>query len=471
MSGIFIEGEKKVRPGIYRRVKNSSGVEIAGVRQGVGCAIVTGNWGPLNVATKIDASEDFTEYVGNGSGYDVLTELFAGGAQSAYVVRVGTGGTSSTVVLKGKRLNEDKEAIRLTALYPGDRPLSVSIRKSLDNDIMKVATIYEGAKQLESVSFVESGNDVVGLEYALKDSKYVKTTVLDKFCSMNEVQQQAFDAGENPTVNVAAYSDGFTAAEPEVWDVLCLDTEDQDVVAALIAYMNRIYQAGSLPMAVVSEKESEKDFDTRVSHANAYDDEKIIYLFNGWVDTAGKKHEGYLAAARVAGMVVAIPSNDSLTHNPISGAVSLISAMTNSQIERAINVGAFVISKSRTGQICVEKAINTFKTTNSEKDAGWKKIRRVKTRYELMERIDTTTEPMVGAVNNDTNGRASIMAAIQGVIDAMIGESKLLDGGTVYLDEANPPEGDSAWFIIQVDDIDSFEIGYFTYLFRFSPNA
>lgn len=475
MSGTYIEGERKVRPGIYRRVKNNGGIEIAGVREGIACAVVSGNWGPLNVATKIDASEDWTTYVGTGTGYDTLRELFAGGARSAVVVRIGAGGTCGTVTLKGtqkvQQSTQEADAIKITAKYPGDRKLSISIRKSLSNEKMKEATIYDGVKLLETVTFAAGDDDVEGLHSALKDSKFVGSEVVLKNCSVKEVQQKALEKGANPTVNVSAYSDGFTAVEPEVWDVLCVDTVDPDVIAAVVAYMDRIVQGGSLPMAVVSQNETEKTFDERISFATAYDDEKLIYLFNGWVDTAGKNHEGYLAAARIAGMVTAIPANDSLTHDPIDGAVSLIQPLTNSQIEKAINAGAFVISKSKTGQIVVEKAINTFKTVTEERDSGWKKIRRVKTRYELMYRCDTTTEPMVGAINNDTNGRASVMAAIQGVIDAMVGEGKILEGGTVYLDEANPPEGDSAWFIIQVDDIDSFEIGYFTYLFRFSPNA
>lgn len=471
MSGTFIQGEKKVRPGIYRRFVNIGGYEIAGARQGVACAVVAGNWGPLNVATKIDASEDITEYVGTGTGYDTLTELFAGGAQSAFVVRVGSGGAKGSVTLK----NADSEAnaVKLTAMYPGDRHLSISIRKSLDDEKVKVATIYDGVKQLEEVSFATGEAEPDNIVAAFAGSKYVEAkkegTAESK--ALAEIQQEAFAGGTNPNTTVADYSAAFNAAESETWDVMCLDTVDAEVIAALVAYMNRIYKSGSLPMAVVANEESKDDYNKRLTFAKAYDDEKLIFLFNGWVDTAGKTHDGYLAAARVAGMVTASPANKSLTHDPISGAVSLIAPMTNSQIENAINAGAFVISKSKTGQIVVEKAINTMKTVSDEKDAGWKKIRRVKTRYELMYRCDTTTEPMVGAVNNDTNGRASIMAAIQGVIDAMVGEGKLLDGGTVYLDEANPPEGDSAWFIIQVDDIDSFEIGYFTYQFRFSPNA
>ena len=52
----------------------------------------------------------------------------------------------------------------------------------------------------------------------------------------------------------------------------------------------------------------------------------------------------------------------------------------------------------------------------------------------------------------------------------MRSEGKLLDGYTVELDSANPPEGDSAWFIIQADDIDSLEKAYFVYGFRYSAS-
>ena len=38
---------------------------------------------------------------------------------------------------------------------------------------------------------------------------------------------------------------------------------------------------------------------------------------------------------------------------------------------------------------------------SADKDSGWKKIRRVKERFELMNRIEATLEPYVGSVNND----------------------------------------------------------------------
>ena len=49
----------------------------------------------------------------------------------------------------------------------------------------------------------------------------------------------------------------------------------------------------------------------------------------------------------------------------------------------------------------------------------------------------------------------------------MIGEKKLLQGDA-YEDETNPAQGDSAWFIIEVDDIDSVEFIYLAYRFRYA---
>ena len=86
-----------------------------------------------------------------------------------------------------------------------------------------------------------------------------------------------------------------------------------------------------------------------------------------------------------------------------------------------------------------------------------------------MDRIVATTDPLIGKVNNDSDGRATFIAAAQGVVNAMIGEKKLLPGGMIYEDQQNPPAGDSAWFIIAVDDIDSIEKSYLAFKFRFTP--
>jgi len=88
-----------------------------------------------------------------------------------------------------------------------------------------------------------------------------------------------------------------------------------------------------------------------------------------------------------------------------------------------------------------------------------------------MQRIDDTLEPVVGNVNNDPDGRATVVAGGNKVIKTMFREKKLLDGGYMMEDSNYPPEGDSAWFAIVVDDIDSIEKVYLVYRFRFAPST
>jgi hypothetical protein len=75
---------------------------------------------------------------------------------------------------------------------------------------------------------------------------------------------------------------------------------------------------------------------------------------------------------------------------------------------------------------------------------------------------------LIGKINNNADGRATLIAAAQGIINRMIAEGALL-GGTIYEDPNNPPAGDSAWFVVAVDDVDSVEKVYITFGFRFSP--
>ena len=85
--------------------------------------------------------------------------------------------------------------------------------------------------------------------------------------------------------------------------------------------------------------------------------------------------------------------------------------------------------------------------------------------------MDSTCEKLVGNVNNDTDGRQTIMAAAQKVINTMASEKKLLATSYIYEDPGNPAEGDSAWFRLAIDDIDSAEKIYMTYMFRFAPET
>ena len=211
------------------------------------------------------------------------------------------------------------------------------------------------------------------------------------------------------------------------------------------------------------------ELETRIKHAAAFNDEKMNYVLNAWVDEQGTAIDGYQTAARIAGMIGAVAANSSLTHTVISGFTEILEKLTNTDMISAEKRGCIVLSYNKAKQVWIDNAINTLITPANNQDDGWKKIRRVKTRFELIRRINTTTDDLVGKVDNDNNGRATVISQIQGVGDSMREEGKLI-ACAVTESSAYKADGDSAWFDIDVIDKDSMEHIYLTFLFRFSTN-
>jgi len=472
MAGVFTIGETKVRPGVYTRYENAGGTPLAGAVNGIGAAIIKANWGPLNQLVELDGANAVAPAFGSAMTIDTITEMFTGGCSKVKAVRAGTGGTPTAVTLKDDTNLVD--VVTITAKYPGDRAFNITIRDSLANTEKRECIIYEGTTEFEKAEFAKGAAGIgepAALVAAFANSKnFTAVKVADGSKVMKDVAQTAMAAGANPNVTNAEYSTALDVLEAGKWNVLCVDTVDTGVHALVQAFIQRIYLAGAMPMACVAEPKT-VELDTRMSHAAAFNDEKMHYVLNSAYDASGNLYDGYKLAARIGGMIAAVASNTSLTHTVVSGMVSLAEPLTNSQIEKALGKGCLVLSVNANDQIWIESAINTLVTPSGNQDAGWKKIRRTKTRFELMDRIVATTDPLIGKINNDSDGRATFMAAAQGVINAMVGEKKLLPGGTIYVDTNNPPAGDSAWFIIAVDDIDSIEKAYLAFKFRFSPES
>ena len=247
--------------------------------------------------------------------------------------------------------------------------------------------------------------------------------------------------------------------------MLCVDTDDTSVHALVAAFIKRATDSGLMGVAIVGEPTT-VTFATRKSHAAAFNDPTMIYAANGFGND-DEDSEGWKAAALAAGYIAYLPSNDSVTHKVIPGATKVVGALTNTEVIEALQSGCLVFTMSASGNVWIEQGINTLVTLSSDQDKGWKKIRRTKTRYELIDRINIATENIVGNVGNDDNGRDTFIAAAQGVVNAMIAENKLQEG-SVGLNPAYTPEGDSAWFLIDVRDLDSIEHIYISYLFHFS---
>lgn len=477
MGVFFTVGEKKKRPGVYQRYENIGGVSVAGATDGIVACCVRSNWGELGKVYTFENIDEAKQALGNGGKngtVDLLTEVFTGGAIKVYCVRIGSGGTQESVKLKDNA-ETPAEAVIMTAKCSGSRKLGYMIRKVLGDETKKEFIVLDGTLELEKITFEAGGEaEIDGFLESMKKSDYFlfqKETGYTDTKGLAEVSQTDFPAGTNPTVTNESYSNAFTLLEPYTFNTICIDTEDMAVHTLLSAFTERIYKNGNiLPFAVISEPAS-VPFEDRLSHAKSFNTYNVIYVGGGAIDTLGNVLEGYKAAARVAGMVASTASNQSLTHKIITGMVDVSEMLTNSQYEQTIDAGMLTFSLSSSGNVWIESAITTLNVPQGENDEGWKKIKRTKIRKELMNRASTTIEPLIGNINNDTDGRATVLIAIGRLLELMGTEGKLLTGAYIEVDKDNLPEGDSAWFNIYADDIDSLEKVYFVYKFRYSPNV
>lgn len=472
MAIFYKEGEKKIRPGIYQRYENTGFSTLVNAQDGI-CAIpVRASWGPLGKVVKNNRAADLTKNYGSGTygtGYTVpaAEEMFTGGAVTVYTFRLGTGGKKASLTIGG---------LTVTAKYEGTMPLSVAVQTSLGDSTKKQFQVYAGTALVETFTFAADGaTEGASLIAAAAESKYVVLTAetTPAVVPVLAVASGALTGGEDPTVTNEDYSKAFAALEPYYYNTIALDVDDDaDMTLSLVLqeYKAAAYEMGKLGVAVVGEKTT-VDFEQRLAHAEIFNDYKCVYLGGGW--KAGLESlDGALAICRTAGVIASTPANKGITHTVVKGATELCESLTYYQYEEAINSGMLMVSMSPDGEIWYDSAINTFRSPiDTVNDEGWKKIRRVKVRFEMFDRLDRQLAPKIGRVSADTDGVADVVQTGQRVLDAMVMEGKLMAGAKFAADPDNPFEGDSAWFIIQADDVDSLEHIYLRYQFRYSQNA
>ena len=472
MAGTFILGETKVRPGAYFNIqkKEESG---EGILEGVTAVLFRADFGPLNTVVELKAGEPWEKIFGNGLTTDAIGEALEGGARTVLACRIGNGGTPATVALHD---TEGTEAVVISVNYPGDKDFSVSVREKLSDSTRKECLIYSGTREFEKLEFAAGEGEAERLVSALNAMEHFHGELKEgkEKALLAAVSQEPFAGGSNPQVTAEDYSNGF--AQTEAWELntICVDTEDQEIHLLLAAFVNRMFEEG-LPVQVVVAENHTVPLETRQNHAAAFNNEKMNYVLNAHMMELGKdgqerEIDGYRTAARIAGMIGATPSGQSLTHTVVEGFTEILEKLTNSQMIHAESKkGCIVFSHNREKKVWIDNAVNTLITPADNQDDGWKKIRRVATRFELLRRLNAAVEELVGKTDNDSNGRSTIVSRMNDIGTAMVEESKLT-AFKASESSTYPADVDSAWFDISVTDKDSMERIYLTYQFQFSTN-
>lgn len=465
MGALYRAGEKKIRPGVYRRYENAGKNGLPGAIYGVFAIPVHADFGPLDTVSVFEPDQiaDLKQLYGTGGTVDAALALFDGGATKVHVYRLGTGGANGSIAISAS----DTTLVTLETKYPTTIPFKVTIKDKLGEAGVKQLLLYNGTELVETIEFASGTSDSKDLVEAINANSIYLNATKKADGEVPNISGTPIADGDGPTVDTESYSAALTAFEPFKWNTLVLDTVDTAVHALVQAYIDRIFNEGALGVCIIGEPTT-VSFSERCAHATAFNDEKIIYLGSGYEDSDGNKVDGYYAIAKQAGIIGSLESNTSATHTVVPGAANTLEALKNSQYETAIKSGMLLLSPNDEGQVWFDSGINTLITLGEEQDEGWKKIRRTSTRFEMFDRIDRNVSPLIGKVNCDDIGIGDVVMRGQAILDAMIQEGKLQSGATFTEDTEYRRGPDYAYFVIVADDLDSLEKIYLRYQFRFS---
>src|SRR5690625_109161 len=417
-------GENKKRPGTYVRWVNVGGSEPRPVNLGV-CATVTQlNWGELGKPFRLERSQmdNLKEYVGTGVGAAAIRQAFLGGATFVWVLRIGDGGKKGTVTIE----SDDAKSLVFQTLYETDREFQVLTRESIDGK-SKDFIIVEDGRRLESYTVESGAGEVDALKELLKTSKHLKF-VSGEATTIPVGVTVEVTGGTNPTATAEDYVSSFETINKRFWDALFLDTTDLGIKAAANAFIRRRLEEGGRSLLFLGREDPDAPVSEGIEEAKTYNS-FLTHLIHNGSKIEGIDLVGPLIAARVAGLVTSTSYKTGATFGIIDGSVELIGEPTNTEYGEANENGLMTLSYNPEGLIQIERGINTLVSLSEDEDAGWKKIRRVKTRFHLIEEVlHSVDEKIRQGVDNSDDVRAFICQLGDSVIQQMIRESALESG-------------------------------------------
>lgn len=477
---LYVPGEQKVLSGVYFRRTNIGTPPIAGATMGRVAAIFRAPWGPLGSTQLLASLSEIDQYYGTGLGTDVPRQALLGKPLDVLGMRVGAGGAigSRTLVdTTGGPIN----AVTLPNRYAGDRAIYTTVRNSPSDVTLRELLVYEligGVYTLrETITFLAGAGGggepqklvdaVNGVTPGKTASRWVGPAV--KLADGNGIlaaySQQAQAGGANPASLAADYTAAMVVLETQAWDVLVVDTADTAILASVRAYVDQLRTNGVLVMAAIGEPTSVA-IATRIANAAAHNDPPIVYAGNGFLTSDAITAEGYLAAARIGGKIAGTPSNQAITWSVVDGAISVVGALDLDDKIAAKNAGMLFFDADPDGNIVAAEGITTFHVATADLDLGWGKIRRVRARDEYMRRVGRSWARVVGRLQNNADGRSTLLGMAQAVAAEMINEQKLLSV-EAFEDPAYPAAGDTVTFLAAIVDLDSVEKIYMAFGFQF----
>lgn len=445
--GTFDKLVGKVRPGTYANfvstVQNRLGTSDRGV---VVVPLFTHIWGPSAEFLELDVDAPDKEIVKLGfSVYDddtnkqmlLIREAFKN-ARTVYVYRVNTGTKASATIAL-----DNSVTLTATAKYGGTRGNKLAV-------VLTANTVsgFDVAVYLDSVKVTEyEGLSTIGDLVACNDP-YIDFTGTAS-SSLSAKASTSLTGG----TDVAATSGNLTTflddLEKITWNTLAFPVTDSGQQASAKAKIKYMRENMGRKVQVVMPDTASNDY------------EGVINVVNS-VKLGDVSLTHAQACAWVAGSTAAAGNTESLTYRQYEGATDLVDAMTHAQAVAAINAGKFFFSMNDAGVVVVEYDINSLVTFSGGKDESYRKNRVIRVFDTFNDAIRENFPP--NKFDNSEEG----WAVMEGIGKSILrlfedaGAIKNVDYDADFAVDQSASTGDSTYFDVRIQPIDSAEKLYFT---------
>lgn len=152
------------------------------------------------------------------------------------------------------------------------------------------------------------------------------------------------------------------------------------------------------------------------------DSDYVINSVNGYVTTE-ETITPEIFVGELTGMDAGAAINESLTYKVVADsetAVNIIGQVADKDIEKALNLGKFILSKRDDGAIIVEKDINSLHTFTVKKNYAFSKNRVKRTLDEIANTLKLMwATTYIGKVDNNDSGRAIYKADVVNYLNTL----------------------------------------------------
>lgn len=431
--GTFDKSVGKVRPGTYINFESTKQETLSGSDRGtVLIPLINHSYGPekefITITNEsVDSAIDKLGY----SVYDenpsmlLIREAFKNA--SAVVVYIAKAGTKATGTGGG---------LSVQAKYGGSRGNALSCSVAANPVTGFDVSVYLDGSTVE---VFEGVTDVS----ALADSKYI--TAAGELEAAAGVSLSGGTDGTATNADITAFLDDMESVN---FNTLAFPVTEESLLAACVTKIKYMREnVGRGVKAVVPDYKADYEGIINVTNSVVIND---IPLTNAQ------------AAAWVAGADASASNVQSNTHKIYVGAESIVNPKTHEQAVAAIQNGEFFFSYSENGDVVVEYDINSLTSFTDRKDKSYSKNRVLRVFDSFAESVRLNFPP--NKYSNNENGWDIMDGMGRSILKQFFdaGAIQNVDYDTDFAVVRGESKGDSAYFNVGIQPVDSAEKLYFT---------